>query len=140
VRKVAGRDKGARFTALLHHVDIDRLRKAYRAIPEQGRWLASVVRGHRAYYAVPGNRAAVATFRAKVTRLWHETLERRSQRTRINWMRSRRNRGSGAVHPCYMVGWAALIKRSTTRLVHPLVQQPRNRRSDARFCTVIQGA
>jgi RNA-directed DNA polymerase len=32
VREAARRDKGARFTALLHHVDLDRLRKAYAAI------------------------------------------------------------------------------------------------------------
>ena len=32
VRQVARRDKEARFTALLHHVDVDRLRTAYRAI------------------------------------------------------------------------------------------------------------
>ena len=32
VRQVARRDKEARFTALLHHVDVDRLREAYRAI------------------------------------------------------------------------------------------------------------
>ena len=32
VRQVAVRDKQARFTALLHHVDADRLRDAYRAI------------------------------------------------------------------------------------------------------------
>ena len=35
VREVAGRGKEARFTALLHHVDIDRLRAAYRAIRPQ---------------------------------------------------------------------------------------------------------
>ena len=29
--------------------------RRYLPIPEQGRWLASVVRGHCAYYAVPGN-------------------------------------------------------------------------------------
>ena len=32
VREVARRDKDARFTALLHHVDLDRLWAAYRAI------------------------------------------------------------------------------------------------------------
>ena len=32
VRQVARRDKDARFTALLHHVTVDRLREAYRAI------------------------------------------------------------------------------------------------------------
>jgi RNA-directed DNA polymerase len=37
-RQVAVRDKKARFTALLHHVDVDRLRNAYRAInpPRRG--------------------------------------------------------------------------------------------------------
>ena len=35
VREVARRDKDARFTALLHHVDVDRLRAAYRAIRPQ---------------------------------------------------------------------------------------------------------
>jgi hypothetical protein len=35
VRGVARTDKGARFTALLHHVDLDRLRAAYRAIRPQ---------------------------------------------------------------------------------------------------------
>jgi group II intron reverse transcriptase/maturase len=61
--------------------------RRHQPIPDQGQWLASVVRGHRAYYAVPGNRAAVATFRTQVTKLWHEALERRSQRTRVNWIR-----------------------------------------------------
>src|ERR1700680_5089077 len=32
VRQVARRDKGVRFTALLHHVSVDRLEAAYRAI------------------------------------------------------------------------------------------------------------
>ena len=35
VREVARKDKGARFTALLHHVDLVRLRKAYWAIRPQ---------------------------------------------------------------------------------------------------------
>jgi len=56
-------------------------------VPEQGRWLASVVRGHMAYYAVPGNIQAVAAFRDQVTRHWRRTLRRRSQKTRINWER-----------------------------------------------------
>jgi hypothetical protein len=32
VRRIAEKDKDARFTALLHHVDVDRLRVAYRAL------------------------------------------------------------------------------------------------------------
>jgi RNA-directed DNA polymerase len=34
-------------------------RRRHQPIPEQGRWLAAVVRGHVAYYAVPGNTDAV---------------------------------------------------------------------------------
>jgi hypothetical protein len=59
-------------------------------IPEQGRWLASVVRGHQAYYAVPGNSDAVNKFRTEVARHWCKALRRRSQRTRINWVRMNR--------------------------------------------------
>ncbi|MGH2670507.1 MAG: RNA-directed DNA polymerase, partial [bacterium] len=55
-----------------------------------GRWLASVVRGHLAYYAVPGNIDAVAAFRTLVTRLWLRALRRRSQRTRLDWRRMNR--------------------------------------------------
>ena len=39
VRQVARKDKDVRFTALLHHVNVDRLREAYRAFsptPRQG--------------------------------------------------------------------------------------------------------
>ena len=56
----------------------------------QGQWLASVVRGHLAYYAVPGNTDAVAAFRTQVTRHWFKALRRRSQRTRLNWTRMNR--------------------------------------------------
>ena len=65
-------------------------RRRHQPIPEQGRWLGSVVRGHRAYYAVPGNRAAVAAFRTQATRDWHDVLRRRSQRTRLDWKRMNR--------------------------------------------------
>ena len=38
VRQVARKDRDVRFTALLHHVDVDRLREAYRAIlPRESR-------------------------------------------------------------------------------------------------------
>jgi len=46
-----------------------------------------VIRGHQAYYAVPGNSDAVNACRTQVIRHWHEALRRRSQRTRINWAR-----------------------------------------------------
>jgi hypothetical protein len=62
-------------------------RRRHEPIPVQGAWLASVVRGHAAYYAVPGNINAVSSFRTQVTRTWYRGLRRRSQRTRLNWNR-----------------------------------------------------
>jgi RNA-directed DNA polymerase len=76
-----------RMRAKLHELKEELMRRRHLPVPEQGRWLGSVVRGHCAYYAVPGNRKAVASFRTQVTKLWHEALERRSQRTRISWTR-----------------------------------------------------
>jgi group II intron reverse transcriptase/maturase len=63
--------------------------KRYRhlPIPEQGQWLASVLRGHFAYYAVPGNGRAIQAFRTQVTRRWLKALRRRSQRHHLNWKR-----------------------------------------------------
>jgi hypothetical protein len=62
-------------------------RRMHQSIPEQGRWLAAVVRGHMAYYAVPGNYEAVAAFCDQVTRYWLKALRRRSQKTRVDWTR-----------------------------------------------------
>ena len=65
-------------------------RRMHQPIPKLGRWLASVVRGHMAYYAVPDNAPAVGAFRKQVTRHWLKTLRRRSQRTTITWARMSR--------------------------------------------------
>ncbi len=65
-------------------------RRRYLPLPDQGKWLASVVRGHQAYYGVPGNYRAVHAFRTQVTRHWHQALRRRSQKTRLTWARMNR--------------------------------------------------
>src|SRR5229473_3595013 len=65
-------------------------RRRYLPLPDQGRWLASVVRGHQAYYGVPGNYRAVHAFRTQVTRHWYQALRRRSQKTRLTWARMNR--------------------------------------------------
>ena len=59
-------------------------------IPEQGRWLSSVLRGHYNYYAVPDNSEALRAFRHQLLRHWSTALRRRSQRTRTNWQRMSR--------------------------------------------------
>jgi RNA-directed DNA polymerase len=79
-----------RMRAKQHQVKDELKRRRHHPIPEQGQWLASVVRGHLAYYAVPGNRDAVAAFRSRVTRDWYEALRRRSQRSRLDWTRMNR--------------------------------------------------
>jgi len=79
-----------RVRAKLKEVKAQLTQRMHQPVPEQGRWLASVVGGHMAYYAVPGNTQAVAAFRDQVTRHWHKTLRRRSQKTRINWERMHR--------------------------------------------------
>lgn len=56
-------------------------------IPEVGAWLASVIRGHMNYYAVPRNFQAVATFRKEVIKLWRRGLSRRSQKAHVTWPR-----------------------------------------------------
>lgn len=76
-----------RMRAKLREVGDQLKRRRHQPIPEQGRWLASVIRGHAAYYAVPGNIDTVSTFRYHVTWLWFRVLRRRSQRTRMTWTR-----------------------------------------------------
>jgi RNA-directed DNA polymerase len=79
-----------RMRAKLAEVKDQLRRRMHHPIPEQGRWLASVVRGHLAYYAVPGNTDSVAAFRTQAIRLWFKALRRRSQRNRLNWARMSR--------------------------------------------------
>ena len=64
--------------------------RRHQPLPEQGQWLASVVRGHLNYYAVPGNSDAIRAFRSQATRHWHKALRRRSQRHRLDWDRMHR--------------------------------------------------
>jgi RNA-directed DNA polymerase len=76
-----------RMRAKLADVKVQLRRRMHLPVPEQGRWLASVINGHMAYYAVPGNIKAIKAFRDQVIRYWRHALRRRSQKTRINWER-----------------------------------------------------
>jgi RNA-directed DNA polymerase len=79
-----------RMRVKLSEVKTELRRRMHLPIPEQGRWLGAVVRGHLAYYAVPGNTDAVAAFRSQVIRHWYWALRRRSQRTSLSWERMNR--------------------------------------------------
>jgi group II intron reverse transcriptase/maturase len=82
-----------KMTAKLKSVRAELMRRRHLPVPEQGKWLASVIRGHEAYYAVPGNTKAVGTFKHHATRYWKHALRRRSQKDRIAWERMNRIAG-----------------------------------------------
>src|SRR5438034_850230 len=79
-----------RMRAKLREVKTELMRRRHLPVPEQGRWLASVMRGHLAYYAVPGNGKAANSFRYVVIQHWHRALRRRSQRSSLTWKRMSR--------------------------------------------------
>ena len=76
-----------RMRATLSAIRTELRRRRHQPVPEQGRWLGSVVRGYFQYHAVPTNIDALASFRTQVTRAWHASLKRRSQRSRLTWER-----------------------------------------------------
>jgi len=79
-----------RLQAKLREVKAELRRRLHDPIPEVGTWLRSVVTGHLQYYGVPGNWQALFTFCSQVAWLWRRTLERRSQRGFVSWVRMRR--------------------------------------------------
>ena len=86
LRKTASkrvRAKLKEIKALLRH-------RWHHPVPEVGAWLASVIRGHMNYYAVPRNFETVATFRNEVIKLWRHGLCRRSHKGHVTWIRMRR--------------------------------------------------
>jgi hypothetical protein len=105
-----------RLTAKLHEVKAALRERMHQPIVDQGSWLASVIRGYFAYHAIPGNWAALGSFRRQCTRLWYKTLRRRSHKTRITWVRME-----------------ALAQRwlPPARILHPWPEQ--------RFSVFIQG-
>jgi len=67
-------------------------RRRHDALGQTGRWLASVVRGWRQYYAVPDNFDRLEQFDRAITKLWRRQLQRRSQRGKSRWPWSRVHR------------------------------------------------
>jgi group II intron reverse transcriptase/maturase len=84
VQRITDKQK---MTAKLKQVRAEIMRRRHLPVPDQGRWLASVIAGHQQYYAVPGNFNAVQAFRTRATRHWRHALRRRSQKSRLTWAR-----------------------------------------------------
>ena len=81
---------GKRMQTKLNEVKAELRRRMHQPIPEQGKWLQAVVRGHFRYYGVPMNQSALTVFRFRIGWLWHRSLSRRSQNGRVLWDRMRR--------------------------------------------------
>ena len=100
-RHIARLSRGGRFwvqrvtdtkkmAAKLKAVKAELTRRRHLPVPVQGKWLASVIAGHQAYYAVPGNAKAVRSFREQAIRHWRHALRRRSQKSKVPWERMKR--------------------------------------------------
>ena len=114
-----------RVRARLAEVKTETRRRAHQPLPVQGRWLASVLRGHMAYYAVPGSAHAVRVFRDQVTRQWLKALRRRSQKGRaLTWARMDRIQKrwlppARTMHPFPEARFAAIHPRQEPSAVIP---------------------
>jgi group II intron reverse transcriptase/maturase len=79
-----------RMRATLRKIKETLRRRMHDTIPEQGVWLAQVVRGYFNYHAVPTNAKSLQRFRNLVMVLWRRALLRRSQKDRTTWARAAR--------------------------------------------------
>jgi group II intron reverse transcriptase/maturase len=91
-----------RMRAKLQAVKAELRRRMHAPIVETGAWLESVVRGYFQYHAVPGNTASLGIFRERLTRLWWQTLRRRSQKRRPTWSPVRRHFDRWLPRPCIL--------------------------------------
>jgi group II intron reverse transcriptase/maturase len=81
------KSRADRMRARLQEIKRTLRKRMHATIPEQGKWLKSVVTGYYAYHAVPTNVRALGRFRYHVMRLWLRTLRRRSQKDQLTWAR-----------------------------------------------------
>lgn len=86
VRRTSRKKRKAKLGVLRREIR----RRRHDPVPEQHRWLVSVLRGHANYYGVPGNSSALKSFRHQVRQEWLRQLQRRSQRAR--WTQAKRQR------------------------------------------------
>jgi RNA-directed DNA polymerase len=94
-----------RMAAKLRETKVLLLQRRHWPIQAQGRWLGAVMRGHLAYYSVPGNIHQVTAFRDQLVRHWHRALRRRGQRHRMNWQKMRRHVDRWLPPARYMHPW-----------------------------------
>jgi RNA-directed DNA polymerase len=59
----------------------------HQRLRDQHRRLAAVLRGHYAYFGIPGNSTCLGRFRLQATKAWRRVLLRRSQWPKLSWER-----------------------------------------------------
>ena len=94
-----------RMRARLQEIKRTLRKRMHATIPEQGKWLKSVVTGYFAYHAVPTNIRALGRFRYHVMRLWLRTLRRRSQKDKMTWARLSKLAGDWLPTPRILHPW-----------------------------------
>jgi len=99
-----------RMRAKLKEIKEELRQRMHWPIPEQGSWLAQVIRGFFNYHAVPTNFTALGKFRHQVIRHWLQTLRRRSQTDDTPWMRMEKLEPK-ILHPWPAVRFAAKYPR-----------------------------
>jgi group II intron reverse transcriptase/maturase len=104
-----------RMRAKLSEIKEELRRRMHQAIPEQGRWLAQVIKGYFAYHAVPTNSPALSAFRHYVKRLWLRTLRRRSQKDCFSWERMERLASDFLPQPKILHPWPSVRFAVTTQ-------------------------
>ena len=97
-----------RLRAKLKEINTKLRQRWHDPVPEVGKWLGSIIRGHVNYYGVPLNSRALQAFRNQVTRLWKRALSRRSQKGAVTWKRMHR------IARCWL---------PPVRIVHPYPDQ-----------------
>ena len=85
--KVGRKTKRKAATAKLAGLKEQLRKRMHDPVPKTGAWLHKVLNGHYRYYGVPGNSAAMAFFRDRLTVLWRLALRRRSQKGQLTWER-----------------------------------------------------
>ncbi|MEK7214684.1 MAG: group II intron reverse transcriptase/maturase [Chloroflexota bacterium] len=76
-----------RLTQKLKMLRMETWRRMHTPVAMQRAWLTSVLRGHYAYYGLPGNHHALKAFSWQVRRIWFRRLKHRSQKCRMSWER-----------------------------------------------------
>jgi hypothetical protein len=97
-----------RLRAKLAEIKDELGRRRHTPVPDMGKWLGAVVRGHGQYYGIVGNSRAIRRFRSEVNRLWHRALSRRSQKGQVKWERMQHliQRWIPPAHIAHRSSWA----------------------------------